>query len=146
MLGCWGWGETPPVGLLGLGEAPHVGLLELGETPPVGLLGLGEAPHVGLLGPGETPHVGLLGLGETPHVGLLGETPHVGVRMMTLKPLSRCALLHGQSLSQAVAVFLQKAVLSVVLDCLASCPWQGLLVTDAKNKKCCSLTAVLLTC
>ena len=120
----------------------------LGETPPVGLLGLGEAPHVGLLGLGETPPVGLLGLGETPHVGLLGlgETPHVGVRMMTLKPLSRCAVLHGQSLSQAVAVFLQKAVLSVVLDCLASCPWQGLLVTDAKNKKCCSLTAVLLTC
>ena len=96
---------------------------------------------------GETPPVGLLGLGETPHVGLLGlgETPRVGVRMMTLKPLSRCAVLHGQSLSQAVAILLQKAVLSVVLDCLASCPWQGLLVTDAKNQKCCSLTAVLLT-
>ena len=59
---------------------------------------------------------------------------------------SRCAVLHGQSLSQAVAIFLQKAFLSVILDCLASCPWQGLLVTDAKNKKCCSLTAVLLTC
>ena len=133
---------------MGLGETPLVGLLGLGETPPVGLLGLGEAPHVGLLGLGETPPVGLLGLGETPHVGLLGlgETPHVEVRMMTLKPLSRCAVLHGQSLSQAVAVFLQKAVLSVVLDCLASCPWQGLLVTDAKNKKCCSLIAVLLTC
>ena len=111
----------------------------LGETPPVGLLGLGETPHVGLLGLGETPPVGLLGLGETPHVGLLGlgETPRVGVRMMTLKPLSLCAVLHGQSLSQTVAVFLQKAVLSVVLGCLASCPWQGLLVTDAKNQKYC---------
>ena len=132
-----GLGETPPVGLLGLGETPHVGLLGLGETPHVGLLGLGESPLVGLLGLGETPHVGLLGLGETPHVGLLGlgEAPRVGVRMMTLKPLSRCAVLHGQSLSQAVAAFLQKAVLSVVLDCLLSCPWQGLLVTDAKKRQ-----------
>ena len=95
-------------------------------------MGLGETPLVGLLGLGETPPVGLLGLWETPPVGLLGlgQTPGVGVRMMTLKPLSRCAVLHGQSLSQAVAVFLQKAILSVVLDYLASCPWQGLLVTD----------------
>ena len=91
----------------------------------------------------------LVGLGETPLVGLLelGETPCVGARMMTLNPLSGCAVFHGQSLSQAVAILLQNAVLSVVLDCLVlSCPWQGLLVTDAQNKKCCSLTAVLLTC
>ena len=72
------------------------------------------------VGLGETPLVGLLGLGETPLVGFLGlgETPCVGARMMTLNPLSGCADFHGQSLSQAVTILLQNAVLSVVLDCL----------------------------
>ena len=103
------------------------------------VVGAGGDSSCWAVGAGGDSSCWVVGLGETPHVGLLGlgETPRVGVRMMRLKPLSRCAVLHGHSLSQAVAIFLQKAVLSVVLDCLASCPWQGLLVTDAKNQKCC---------
>ena len=67
-----------------------------------------------LLGLGKTPADGLLGLG--------GRGSLVGVTMMMLKlrPLPGSIVLHGQSLSLAVAVLLQSAVLSVVLDFLAS--------------------------
>lgn len=71
-----------------------------------------------------TPLVVLLGLGEP---------PLVGVRMMMLKALSGPAVLHDQFLSQRPQ---QSAVLSVVLDCPVSCPWQGLVVSDTQNKKC----------
>lgn len=66
--------------------------------------------------------------------------------MAALKTLTPgTAVLSVQSLSQAVVVLFLRAVLSVVLVCLACRSWGKELICGALRKTCCKLSISLLT-